>query len=216
MIVLERPALQISDCSNVLPFSNSEISTFENNAVTVARGSKETPQLEIRESPSPSKHDRKGKKVLIESSGSVSNQLFLAGSLRKKERASGSSTLLVEPEPSPTLLMGIDEPHSTSDMALDVHQRTVENLETILSDEEEDSEYTGESEDDSDESDQDMVLTDEIEDSTTLSSFQEGIRKEILARKGVSLQRLSQKKGRLGDSDDGDPIRISRPQSPAA
>lgn len=35
MVVLEPPAFQISDCSNDLPLSNSEISTFENNAVSV-------------------------------------------------------------------------------------------------------------------------------------------------------------------------------------
>lgn len=56
--------------------------------------------------------------------------------MRKKEKARGSFPSLVEPEPSPTLLMSIAEPLHNSDRVSDAHQRAVENLENILSEEE--------------------------------------------------------------------------------
>lgn len=56
-------------------------------------------------------------------------------------------------------------------------------------------------------------MEDEVEDSTTLSMYQEGLRKKNLVRKGNALSTISQKKGRLGKSDDGDPIQVSRGHS---
>lgn len=49
----------------------------------------------------------------------------------------------------------------------------------------------------SDEYDEGLEMKDEVDDSTTLSIHQEGLRKENLVWKGSVLSTVSQKKGRL-------------------
>lgn len=171
--------------------------------------------LESHDINDPLKQDKKGKKVLIEASGFVAGQMLANTKAWKKDKARGSSHPLVEPESSPTLLMGIDDLSMTVDWDLNMHQWAMKNLENILSNDEEELEFSEDSMAEPDEFDHAMDMNDEIEDSTTLRRYQEGIRKESLARKRSALQMISQKKGKLGDNDDGDPIRISRPQPPS-
>lgn len=61
--------------------------------------------------------------------------------------------------------MGIDDPPENTTSDIDKHQWVVKKLETILSDEEEDSM------EESEESEEDIKINDEIEDSTTLGKF---------------------------------------------
>lgn len=122
----------------------------------------------------------------------------------------------MNPKLPPTLLMGIDEAPTTAAGMSENHIWVVADLEKILSDDGEESSFSEGSMSESNDEDEDMDTTEEVEDSTTLSKFQEGIRKETLAKKGGSLPSASQKKGRIGESDDGDPIRISRSHSSSA
>ncbi|XP_039121168.1 uncharacterized protein LOC120257928 [Dioscorea cayenensis subsp. rotundata] len=92
----------------------------------------------------------------------------------------------------------VDQPHKP-DKVLDLHQRAVENLESILSEDDAESEGSDCSMSESDEYDEDLEMEDEVDDSTTLSMYQEGLRKENLVRKGSVLSTMSQKKGRLGE-----------------
>ncbi|XP_039119691.1 uncharacterized protein LOC120255989 [Dioscorea cayenensis subsp. rotundata] len=111
--------------------------------------------------------------------------------------ARGSGNLPNRPDPSPTLLLGIDDSPSETAGVFDKHRRAVECLAAALSEEDEGSEYSGDSMDESEEDDdEDMDLTEEVDDSTTLGHFQDGIRKESLARKASISQMVTLKKGR--------------------
>lgn len=67
--------------------------------------------------------------------------------------------------------MNIVDQSLKSDRELDPHQRAVENLESILSEDEVESECSDRSMSDSDEYEEGMEMEDEVEDLTTLSMF---------------------------------------------
>lgn len=191
--------------SGVVLLDNSVSQVFE-----------EPQQLDSFSSQGALKRDKKDKGIVIEASGSVAGQLLANVPMWKKGKDRGSPQQTVDEDPSPTLLLGgnISDAKEVGDG--EMHQRAVTDLENLLAEEEDDSGSSVDSMSESEDSDGDMDMTDEVEDSTTLSKFQEGLRKEVLARKGCTLLMSSQKKGRIGESDDGDPILISRSHSPPA
>lgn len=170
--VLEHSVSHISDSSRIPSLSNEATPIFDSNEALVSQVSKETQLLESRDIKDPLKQDKKGKKVLIEASGSVAGQMLANTTAWKKVKARGSAHPLVEPESSPTLLMGIDDLSTKAYRDLDMHQRAVENLENILSNDEEELEFSQDSMAETDESDHAMDINDEIEDSTTLRKYQ--------------------------------------------
>lgn len=210
---LEPNVSRIPDDSETLSPSHVIIPVLESDNSPVSQVPIVELQSDSRDSPGPSKPDKKGKDVLIEASGSVSGQLFSTALVKKSKQTVGSSFPVEESERSPTLLMNIvDQPHKP-DKVLDLHQRAVENLESILSEDDVESEGSDCSMSESDEYDEDLEMEDDVDDSTILSMYQEGLRIENLVRKGSVLSTMSQKKGRLGASEDGDPVRVSRGHS---
>lgn len=194
---LESNVSQIPDALKILSPSHATIPALETDNTPVTQVPNEELQLDLCDSLCPSKQDKKRKGVLIEASGSVSGQLFSAGLIKKSKKTLGSSLPVEEPERSQTLLMNIvDQPHKP-DRELDPHQRAVENLESFLSEDEVESECSDCSMSESDEYDEGLEMKDEVDDSTTLSMHQEGLRKENLVWKGSVLSTVSQKKGRL-------------------
>lgn len=127
---LESNVSQIPDALKILSPSHATIPALETDNTPVTQVPNEELQLDLCDSPCPSKQDKKRKGVLIKASGSVSGQLFSAGLMKKSKKTLGSSLPVEEPERSQTLLMNIvDQPHKP-DRELDPHQRAVENLES--------------------------------------------------------------------------------------
>lgn len=116
--------------SNVLP------AAFDTNEAPLLLECDDGSRLESLDIPGPSMKDKKGKKALIQGSGSVAGQLLSTVQSLKKEKARGSVLHLAVPESSPTFLLGIEEPLAMTAGDCDKHRRVVESLEAILSEDE--------------------------------------------------------------------------------
>lgn len=77
--------------------------------------------------------------------------------------------------------MGVNDSDAKDVGEGEMHQLAVDDLENLLSEEEDETGSSVDSMSESDDSDGDMDTTDELEDSTILSKLKEEIRKETLA-----------------------------------
>lgn len=87
----------------------------------------------------------------------------------------------------------------------------VEQMEEVLSEDDEDSEASDESMEESKDYEDDVEMSNEVDDLTILRKFQEGLQIESLAQKGSILPLITQKKGRNEGSEEGITLHNSIP-----
>lgn len=150
----------------------------------------------------------KGKKQLIEASGSVSGVKLSVTSSRRISKARVAEPLLRESGASPKLLVVGGTKDSLSRMEEERHRMVVDHTNEAIAEENGSTDAEVDSMKDSNGDgeefnggESDLEMNKELDDSLTLGKFQEGLRKEALAQEITQPVVSPQKKGIIEDRE---------------